>query len=60
MKALHRRIERLELARRDDDDAPTWLAAADEEALLTALAAMPDGWRGNVYVGISPDDWNEP
>ena len=54
---LARRVERIE-ARRRPETWPAWLAADTEADLQAALAAMPDGWRGNGYVQVSPDDWD--
>lgn len=58
---MTKRVERLEAVNRPGAAAPTWLAVETEADLPAALAALPDGWRGNVYIGVSPDDWdNEP
>ena len=54
---LTKRVERIE-ARQRPAAVPTWLSVADEADVDAALAAMPDGWRGTCYIGISPDDWD--
>jgi hypothetical protein len=58
-RTLQRRVERIEARQRPGAAAPTWLAADTEADLSAALAAMPAGWRGNGYIGISPDDWDD-
>jgi hypothetical protein len=55
---MTKRVDRIEARQRPGAAQPTWLAVDTEADLPAALAAMPDGWRGNGYIGISPDDWD--
>jgi hypothetical protein len=55
---MTKRVDRIEARQRPGAAQPTWLSVANEADVEAALAAMPDGWRGNVYIGISPDDWD--
>ena len=56
---LTKRVDRLEARQRPGAALPTWLAADNEADLQAALATMPAGWRGNGYVTVSPDDWDD-
>lgn len=56
---MTKRVDRLEARHPPGAAQPTWLAVANEADLDAALAALPDGWRGNCYIGISPDDWDD-
>ena len=58
--ALSKRLERVE-ARQPSPTCPPYLSVATAEDLPAALACWPVGCFVKVYVGVSPDDWdNEP
>ena len=56
---LNRRVQALEMAQRDDAGGPPYIVVASAADIPAALADLPDGWRCPVYVGASPDDWDD-
>ena len=59
--SLAKRLDRLEAQAQPAAGAlPAWLVGADLADLAAQAAALPAGARVKGYVGISPDDWNDP
>ena len=58
---LAQRIAHLEAqAQPAASDLPAWLVGADLADLAAQAAALPGHGVVKGYVGISPDDWNDP
>ena len=61
MRNIDKRLDNLAAALVPDRQLPPYVAITQDQAARGELPAnLPGGWVGKLYVGISPDDWDEP